>query len=324
MTNILITGISGFVGSHLAQCLKNESDNNIIGIIRDNLASMWLDDALDNITLVEGDIRDYDLVSRVINHYDIDQIYHIASFANVKQAWKDPRLVYSSNVMGTVNVLEGVRNTRPDNGRNACRVLILNTDKCYGEKVGAVETDPYVESEPYATSKVCQGFIAKSYIKTYEMDIKMAHSVNIFGYDPFNSRIVSNVVKDCIRGSSPIIWTNDKSVREYVYIDDVVDALTKIMNKDMMDTDIFRDKLHNIYNIHTGYIYNQKDIVETIAKSFGVECRYVENVNIPFQIQEETLSSDNWDWKPYHTFEEGIKETIEKFELYEDDWNKRC
>lgn len=316
MTNILITGISGFVGSHLASYLKKELDNSIVGIVRDQIPSMWLDEVLDDVILVQGDIRNYDMVSRIINHYDIDQIYHIAAFANVKQAHKFPIHVYESNVMGTVNVLEAVRKVGNGGNGNGVRILILNTDKCYGEKMGAVETDPYVESEPYATSKVCQGFIAKSYGKTYGMDIKMAHSVNIYGYDPFNSRIVSNVVKSCIRGERPIVWTNDNSVREYVYIDDVIDALTKIMNDDN------EAQWHDIYNIHTGYIYNQKDIVEMIGREFGIECLYEEG-NVPFQIQKETLDSVNWTWKPGYSFEEGIKETIEKFEEYDDDWNRK-
>ncbi len=315
MSNILITGISGFVGSHLVQWLKNESgngNNNIIGIVRDSISSMWLDKALDNIILVKGDIRDYDLVSRVINHYDIDQIYHIASFANVKQAWKDPRLVYSSNVMGTINVLEAARQINKD----GIKILVMQTDKVYGEKIGAIETDPYIESEPYATSKICQGFIAKSYIKTYGMNIVMPSSCNIFGYDPFNSRLIGNVIKDCIRGNKPVIWTNDKSVREYVYIDDVVDALVKIMN-------MKKEHSYSTYNIYTGWIFNQKEIVEKIASKFNIEPEYNENAHIQYQIQEETMKSIHWNWKPFYTFDKAIDETIEKFELYEDDWNKR-
>jgi len=308
MTNILITGISGFVGSHLAQYLKDMGNNNIIGIVRDQIPSMWLDKVRNNIILIQGDIRSYDLVSRAVNHYDINQIFHMASFANVKQAHKFPRHVYDANVMGTVNILEATRQIDKD-----IKILVMQTDKIYGEKLDATEDDRWEASEPYATSKVCQAMIVKSYIKTYGMNIVMPSSCNIFGYDPNNSRLISNVVKDCIRGNNPIIYKNDKSIREYIYIDDVIDALTKLMNM---------KNEYSTYNIRTGYVYNQEHVILKILEHFPeLDAEYIEG-NIPRQIQEETMQSIHWDWKPRWTFEEGIKETINKFELYEDDWNK--
>lgn len=312
MNNILITGISGFVGSHLANRLKR--DNNVIGIIRDSISSRWLDETLDNITLIRGDIRNFDIVQRTINHYDIDQVYHIASFANVKQAHKFPIHVYENNVMGTINVLESIRQINKD--RIKC--LIFNTDKVYGELLNANENDCYDASEPYATSKACQGLIARSYIKTYDMPIKISHCPNIFGYDPNNSRLISNVVKACIRGENPKIFLNDRSIREYIFIDDALDAVTRIVNDDMSED----EKKHHIYNIRTGYIYNQEQVILKILERFPELEAIYEEGDIPRQIQEETMSSIHWNWKPNWTFEQGIKETIEKFEYYEDDWNR--
>lgn len=308
--NILITGINGFVGSHLSSVLKK--DENIIGLVRDQIPSFWLDEALDGITLVSGDIRDYKLVNRVVNHYDIDKIYHIAAFANVKQAYKNPINVFGSNVMGTVNVLEAARNS----GSNNIKVLIFNTDKIYGEKLDAIETDRYEASEPYATSKVCQGFVGLSYKKTYGMNVKMSSCCNIYGYDPFNSRLISNVVKQCIKGENPVIWNNDKSIREYIYIDDVVDATIRIMDK---------EEKYDIYNIRTGYLYNQRDVILKILDCFKcmfdvqLEPSYIDK-NIQYQIQEESMQSVNWDWKPSCSFDNGLIKTINKFVEYKDDW----
>lgn len=314
--NILITGIGGFVGSHLVNYLKQRGDNNIVGIIRDQIPSMWLDEALDNVVLVQGDIRNFGLLKRVIGHYSIDQIYHFAASAQVKEAWKDPIGVFQTNVIGTVNLLEAVR--KIDNGNNGngnkIRVLIFNTDKIYGEKLNATEDDCYEASEPYATSKCCQGLIGLSYKKTYDMNVVMTSCCNIFGYDPFNSRLIPNVVKQCILGQSPIVYTNDRSIREYIFIDDVVDAVTRIMNKENM---------WNIYNISTGYVFNQKDVIARILEHFPDISPTLKDGQLPIQIQEETMSSLHWDWKPSVGFDEGLKKTIEQFEYYEDDWNKR-
>lgn len=308
MSNVLITGISGFVGGHLAKHLKRLNQDNIIGIIRDQIPSVWLDEVLDDVVLVQGDIRNYDMVSRTINHYDIDQIYHIAAFANVKQAHKFPIHVYESNIMGTVNVLEAVRKVGGE-----CKVLVFNTDKVYGEKLNANEDDRLEVSEPYSASKICQELVALSYIKTYGMNIKISRSCNIFGYDPWNSRLISNVTKDCIRGNNPIIFKNDSSIREYVFIEDVLDAVTRIMNK---------EEEYHIYNIRTGYIYNQEDIILKILENFPkLEMEY-KDVDIPYQVQEETMNSIHWDWKPKWSFEDGLKKTIDLFYEYQDDWKR--
>lgn len=303
--NILVTGISGFVGSHFANRLKKE--NTVVGIVRDYIPSKWSDEAFEGITLIHGDVRNFGLLKRVINHYNINQIYHIAAAAQVKEAHKNPINFYESNVMGTVNVLEACRQIAKSKD---IKILIFNTDKVYGEKLNAIETDRYQPSEPYATSKCCQGFIAKSYRYTYGMNIVISSCCNIYGYDPFNSRLISNTVKACLRDEHPIIFTNDTSIREYIYIDDVVNAVTRIMN---------RECKHDTYNIHTGYIYNQKEIIMKICDMLNTSPVYKEG-SLPVQIQKQTMASVNWDWKPGITFEEGLKHTIALFKKYNTDW----
>jgi len=306
--NILITGISGFVGSHLASLLNNRKDENnrVVGIVRDMVPSKWVINAFHDCVIVQGDVRNKELVKRVVNRYDINQVYHLAASAIVKHAWRDPAEVFDTNVMGTVNLLEACREVD-----SVDKILVLNTDKIYGEKMNAVETDNYEVSEPYATSKICQGFCVKSWIKTYGMNIVMPSSCNIFGYDPFNNRIIPNVIKDCIRGNNPTIYRNDDSIREYIYVEDLVQALHTLMNT---------KNEYSTYNISTGYVYNQKEVIMNILENFPkLEAEYKEG-DIPAQIQKQTLCSIHWDFKPKYTFDEGLKKTIEKFKLYEYDW----
>lgn len=305
--NILVTGASGFVGSHICNELVNRGEN-VVGLVRDSIPSLWLDEALDNVTLVQGDIRNFGLLKRVIGHYSIDQIYHFAASAQVKEAWKDPIGVFQTNVIGTVNLLEAVRQIDKD-----IKVLVMQTDKIYGEKLNANEDSPYQSSEPYATSKICQANIVKSYNYTYGLRVVMPSFCNIFGLDLYNSRLIPNTVKQCIRGLEPVIWSNDKSIREYIYVSDVVDSLISLMNF---------DNEHLTYNISTGWIYNQKEIIENIAGKFGIDCLYNE-VDVVKQIQDETMVSIRNDWKfsSSITFDDAIKETIEKFELYKSDWS---
>lgn len=315
--NVLITGIGGFIGSHLANVMKSRG-KNVIGILRDHIPSDWLSNALGGCSIINGDIRNKELMRRVIEHYDINQIFHIAAAANVKQAHNNPYEVFDSNVMGTVSILEAARLSKRfdfDNPKMG-NIIILETDKVYGEKMNADENSVYQSSEPYATSKCCQGFAAQTFRSTYDMNVKIAHSCNIFGFDPFNNRLIPNVIKKLIKGEPPIIYTNDNSIREYIYVNDLVDALFLLMS----DT---YDKY--TYNIRTGWIYNQKDIVQKIVEywnsiNFENVVPIYEKGNIPRQIQEESMQSVNWNWSPSWTFDDAIMETVDIFMIYKFDY----
>ena len=315
--NVLITGIGGFVGSHLANVMKTRG-KNVVGILRDFIPSDWLSNALSGCTIINGDIRNKDLVRRIVEQYDINQIYHVAALANVKHAHKDPFNTFDSNIMGIVSVLEAARLSGKFNFDNPKmgNIIILQTDKVYGEKMNATEDDCYQSSEPYATSKCCQGFVAQSYINTYKMNIKVAHSCNIIGYDPFNDRLVPNTIKKLIKGEQPIIYTNDNSIREYIYVTDLVDALFLLMS------DVY-DKM--AFNIRTGWIFNQKSIVEKIVEywndiNFENVVPQYEKGNIPRQIRSESMQSINWNWTPSCTFEDAVRDTVDLFMIYKMDY----
>lgn len=313
--NVLITGIAGFIGSHLADMLKTRN-TNIVGIVRDVIPSDWINNALSGCTIVQGDIKDKDFIRRIIEHYEINNVYHIAAHAQVKQAHKNPYEVFNTNVMGTASVLEACRQSKNFDANSTGNIVILNTDKVYGEKLDAIETDCYQSSEPYATSKCCQGFIAQTYRNTFDINIKIAHSCNVFGYDAFNNRLIPNIIKSCIRGKSPVIYINDNSIREYIYIEDLVNALYLLTSDN-------NDKM--MYNIRTGWIYNQKDIALKIIEYYNdinfenISPKYAEGV-VPKQIQNESMKSVNWGWLPEWTFNDALAETIDSFMIYKYDW----
>lgn len=303
MTNILVTGANGFIGSHLVSKLKNE--NNVVSLVFDTVMGNWQKDALDGTYQIRADIRDMAAMRETLSRFEINQVYHTAAISLVKTAYRDPTSVYAVNIMGTISLLEACRIV----GTN--RILIMNTDKVYGEGLDATEEKSYQFSEPYGTSKACQGFVANSHMETYGMNIIMSHCCNVFGYDPYSNRIVPNVVKKCLRGQSPLIFTNDDSIREYVYVEDKVAAIESLMND---------NSKKGSFNISTGWVYNQEDIVLKILKNFdGIEPEYVES-DLPAQIKKQSLKSVRWDWKPKWNFEEALKKTIEDFKKYKDDW----
>jgi len=304
LANILVTGSNGFIGSHLVDHLKK--DNKVVSLVYDTVMGEWQKKALDGTYKAHADIRDAAALREILSRFEINQVYHTAAISLVKTAHRDPTSVYSVNVMGTVALLEACRRVGTE------RILVMNTDKVYGEGLDATEDRRYQFSEPYGTSKACQGFVANSHIETYGMNIVMSHCCNVFGYDPYSNRIIPNIVKKCLKGKSPLIFTNDDSIREYVYIEDKVAAIESLMND--------YDKKGS-YNISTGWVFNQKDIVLKILEHFdGLEPEYVE-ADVPTQIGHQSLKSIRWDWKPSWNFEDAIKKTIDEFKKYSNDWN---
>jgi len=303
--NILVTGANGFTGSHLVDRLKRK--HNIVSLIHTSIKGDWQANALKESIKWAGDIRDPLGLQELIAHQEIDEIYHTAALAKVKTAYLEPYSVFDVNVMGTVALLEAARQLDVD------RILLMQTDKVYGEGLNLNEDAGYETSEPYATSKCCQGFIAATYAETYGMNIVLPHCCNIFGYDPYSNRIVPNVIKDCLQGKSPAIYSNDNSIREYIFIEDLLDGFEVLMkDKSMMGA----------YNFSTGWVYNQKDIVLKILNNFpDLEPQIIE-ADLPMQIEEESLSSCRWDWKPQFDIDSALAVTIERFESFRKDWLK--
>lgn len=301
MGNVLVTGGTGFIGSHLVKELCER--HKVVVLVRDAVPSKWLTEALRNCVQVRGDILDQNLLRRLIAEYDIDQVYHMAAQAVVSVAQKDPFGTFQTNVLGTVNLLEACRQT------DVGKLFVLSTDKTYGERLDAEEEDPLVSSGIYETSKATQDLATQAYVNTYGLNIVIGRSCNVYGYDRA-SRIVSNTIRRALKGEAPIIYEGEEeTVREYIYVSDLVGAIKFLMEK--------QEK--GIFNIATDTILSQEMVVRKICNYFPLTPRLVKREKPIKEIQKQSL---NWDklkalgWRPRYTFEQGIQETIKKFQEY--------
>ena len=299
---VLITGSTGLIGSHLIRKLKDEE--TVISLVHEDPRGRFQRESLEGTVKVRGDVRDFNLLKSTMSRYYVDRVYHLAALAEVKSAYKEPLNVYDVNVMGTVNVLEAARQI------GVKRSLVLITDKVYGEQLKATEKAILHSSEPYATSKVAAQLVAQSYVDTYGMDVVFPHSPNAFGLD-YGNRIFPNTIRKCLMGQPPVIFTNDQSIREYIYVEDLVEQLKGIMEG---------AEEPGSYNIETGWVYDQRQVVEEVLKSFPRLSPDLMTVNLPQQIQAQTMKSTRWSWSPGRSFGQAVVDTIAKFKEYEDDW----
>jgi len=300
---VFVTGGSGFIGSHLVNRLKNE--NEVVVLIRDRPSAAspwgkWVIEVLNECSLVFGDLLNARLLRRVLAEYHVQYVYHLAAQAVVSTALKDPVGTFQTNVLGTVNVLEACRQVGVD------KVLVMSTDKVYGNRMSAAVTDPLVSAGIYETSKCCQDLLSQTFQSSYRMNIVIPRACNCYGFD-LAPRIVSNTIRACLRGESPIIFDGEKTLRQYIYIEDLCDALIHLM---------VHAPYRGIYNIATPDIFTQEQVVKTILKLFpDLKPKYMKR-ETPREIHSQSMVCSDFGWEPRYTFGQGIKATIEQFQKW--------
>jgi len=295
---VLVTGATGFIGSHLCYELKKR-EFEVVALCRNIKPWRWLDEALEDCIMAFGDVTNQNQLRSIIARYEVDQIYHLAAHSIVKTAYKDPVGVFHTNIIGTANILEVARQTDIE------KVLVMSTDKVYGNQENVDIDAPLIPTEPYGTSKICQDLIAQTFINTYGMKIIIPRSCNAYGYD-LSNRIIPNTIRACLKGESPIIYKGEKSKRQYIYIEDLVDALIHLMLN------------HNIgiFNIATQDILTQEQVVKRILEFFPhLKPRYVPRKRY-LEIKHQSMKCTVPNWKPAHSFEEGIEKTIAAFKKW--------
>lgn len=232
INNVLITGAAGFMGINLAARLikSPKMKHSKIVLMYHHEKPVGLPES-SNVTLVQGDLNDYKLVCSLISKNDINTVYHLASNSIVRKCANDPLNAYLTNVMGTVTLLEAIRNV----GMNVVKKIIVSTsDKVYGHAPHPYnEETVFLPKYTYESTKACQDIVAQNYFYNYDLPINIIRCSNIYGpNDPNTSRLVPNVIRSVNNKENPKVHSGVKDfIREFVYVDDLVDAILLIEDK---------------------------------------------------------------------------------------------
>jgi CDP-glucose 4,6-dehydratase len=225
---VLITGHTGFKGSWLSLWLA-ELEAKVIGYSLEPPTEPNLFEAInlkDKITHIIGDVRDEKHLIAIFEKYQPEFVFHMAAQPLVRLSYKDPKLTYETNVIGTVNVLEAVRKTE------SIRVcIIVTSDKCYENRewvYGYRETDPIGGYDPYSSSKGCAELVTSAYMRSffnpegYEKNHNVALSSvragNVIGGGDWGE---DRIIPDCVRALSQkngIVVRNPQATRPWQYV----------------------------------------------------------------------------------------------------------
>jgi len=308
--NVLITGINGFVASNIAKKLVSQGAN-VVGMLKDvstfnALKEMSIED---KVTVTFGDITDPHAVRRTVNKYEVDACFHLAAMSTVRICSRDPIVAFRTNVEGTWNVLEACRNAK-----TVKAVVVASTDKCYGvpERLPYKEGDPLNGLATYDATKACTDIVARSFAYNYDMPVSVTRCCNIYGPGDLNlSRIIPNTIRRVVSGQPAMLWNDSAAmVREFIYIDDVVDGYIKLAEN-------IEKTQGKAYNIGTMEHIKVEDFVKKIFECMGKEPNIEINERestfkeIPDQYLDSTLMTETTGWKPQFDLDSGLQKTVD-------------
>ena len=315
---ILLTGHTGFKGAWLSRILI-QAGADLAGYSLDSpkkYSLFALSDVKNGIYHVAGDIRDFQKLKKLFFEYQPEIVIHLAAQPLVRESYISPQYTYETNVMGTVNLLECVRNTT-----SVRSVLNVTTDKVYLNREwpwGYRENEPLDGYDPYSNSKSCSELVTHSYSNSFFKQIGVAVSTaragNVIGGGDF---AVDRIIPDCVRSikeGSELVIRNPNSTRPYQHVLEPLFAYLDIVKRQYVDStkaDWYNVGPSEIDCITTGAL------VSLFADKWGGDFKWRIGLNINAPHEANFLKLDcskiktALNWKPTWSIDEAVQKTVE-------------
>jgi len=317
---VLLTGHTGFKGTWMSVMLAN-AGAKLVGYSSCSKKEARLFDICgirEQITHIKGDVRDLESLLDAFEQHQPEIVIHMAAQPIVRDSYRDPVGTYSTNVMGTVNVMEAVR-------RNPCVKSFLNvtTDKVYENKEwewGYRENEPLGGFDPYSNSKSCSELVTHSYKNSFFGDgrvaISTARAGNVIGGGDFaNDRIIPDCVRAAIKGED-IIVRNPYSTRPYQHVLEPVYAYLMIAASQYSDR-----KYAGYYNVGPDDMdcFQTGALVDLFVKYWGNDINWVNRYDGgPHEANFLKLDCSKlkavFSWKPRWNLDRAMEQVV--------DWSK--
>ncbi|NGO52910.1 GDP-mannose 4,6-dehydratase [Allomesorhizobium camelthorni] len=306
---VLVAGATGFLGGWLVRRLV-EYEAQVVSLVhRPKPESQFYLGGFDRKTeVVQGDISDAKLMSETFDRYSPEVFFHAAGWADVIQVLKDPLQCFRGAVLSTWTILEHIRANEV-----GCVSVISSSDKAYGSQALPYrESAPLTPVHPYEVAKASQDYVAQSYGKIYGLPVAVTRCGNYFGGYDFNfARLIPGVIRSLVEGEQPILRSDGKFTRDYLYIEDAVDVQLDLAEKLHRDPTLYGEAFNFSYGAQVEVI----EIVERIAELFGSAVKPLVNNSVSVEIRHMHLSSDKarsrLGWEPACGFDEGLKRTVD-------------
>ena len=308
---VFVTGTTGLLGAWLTEELLDRGAE-VICLVRDWVANSRAVTAglLERCTVVRGDLEDFAVVTRALNEYEVDSVFHLGAQAIVGTASRSPLSTFESNIRGTWTLLEAVRLCP----RLIERVVVASSDKAYGDSLTLPYTEdmPLAGRFPYDVSKSCSDLISLSYHHTWNLPIAVTRCGNLFGGGDLNfNRLIPGTIRSVLRNERPIIRSDGKYLRDYVYVRDAVAAYLLLAER--MPADGITGEA---FNFGPAAPRSVLEVADAVLRVMGREdLRPVVLNEATHEIREQyldcTKAEQRLGWTPGHDFDASLRETVE-------------
>jgi CDP-glucose 4,6-dehydratase len=305
-----VTGGYGLLGSWLCRALLDRGVRVAV-LQRDQpaVSALALDGTERRCTVVRGDVRDAELLERVLGEEEVDTVFHLAAQTVVGTALHSPMSTWETNVRGTWALLEACRR------HGAQRVVVASSDKAYG----APAELPYREDHelrarfPYDVSKACADLIARSYWHSFGVPVAVTRCSNLYGGGDLNrSRLVPEAVAAALAGRAPVIRSDGSPERDFLYVEDAVDAYLLIA--EALDGEGARGEA---FNAGWGRSWPVREVVAAVCRAAGVDVEPdirgdgTPEGEIDRQLVDASRLRALTGWEPHVELAEGLARTVE-------------
>ena len=289
--SFIVTGGCGFIGSNFINYLNDIVEDEIINI--DNLTYAGDSDHLkesSKVRTVKCDIStDIDTINQLLLHNKPKAVFHFAAESHVDNSITDPRIFVHTNTVGTMNLLQSVKECSPET-----RFVHISTDEVYGaldhEGPSFLETKLLEPNKVYSASKAGSDLLVRAYHRTFGLDVVTTRCCNNYGPGQHTEKLLPKVMFNALNDIDIPVYGKGDNVREWIYVEDHCKAIWKVCAQ---------GKTNEIYNIGSGVEINNLELVKDRA---GHDFRYsIDNTKFMSLPGEFTFTG----------FDEGLKKTVE-------------
>ena len=309
---VLVTGVTGFAGSHLVDYMLTRDDCEIFGIRRWRSRTENIEHFTDRVTILECDLRDASSTRDVIETVRPDWIFHLAAQSFVPTSWTAPTESLTTNVIGQVNIFEAVRRTGVKS-----RIQIACSSEEYGlvqpDELPIRETNPLRPLSPYAVSKVAQDLLAYQYWMSWKLDSVRTRGFNHEGPRRGPVFVASDFAKqiaDIEKGRRPPVLQvgNLEARRDFTDVRDMVRAYWLALEK---------CEPGEVYNICTGKAWSIREVLDLLLSmtSAKIEVRQdparLRPSDVPVLVGDYSKFARTTGWRPTISFDQTLRDMLE-------------
>ncbi len=306
---VFVTGATGLVGGWLVKRLL-AAQADVVCLVRDwtPQAELLKSGMWDRVTVVRGDLNDYDTLERSLGEYEVETVIHLAAQAIVGIANRNPLSTFETNIGGTWKLLEACRRSP-----KIKQIVVASSDKAYGDApvLPYTEATPLAGKHPYDVSKSCSDLIAQTYANTYGTPVVITRCGNFYGGGDLNwNRIVPGTVRSVMRGQQPVIRSDGSFIRDYFYVEDGAAAYMYLAEQLALKPELAGEAFNLSNETQVTVLELVERVMRLMKSPFVPQVLGEASHEIKHQSLDAAKARRMLDWEPLFTLDEGLSRTI--------------